>query len=131
MTEFNINKLLDQTNDEETKCMLYNIDTYKDMDVYTNYTNNNKEDLKELQGDGWIRDITPGTYNGSLDKAYYSDLTTENIYSVLLEEVYEDGFQELLEYFGENNTSESRQVRLVTEYYNVFTIGNHLYIDYD
>ena len=40
-------------------------------------------------------------------------------------------FQELLEDFDENNVSEARQVRLVTEFYSVFTIGEHLYIDYD
>lgn len=119
------------TNDDEIECMMLNINTYKDMDDYTKYTNNTKEDLKELQKDGSVLDITPGTYNGALDKTDYSELTAANIYSVLLEEVCEDSFQELLKDFDENNISEARQVRLVTEFYNVFTIGQHLYIDYD
>ena len=131
MPELNTEKLINQTNDGEIKCMLYNIETYKDMADYTHYTNTTKEDLKELQDDGWVLDITPGTYNGALDKTDYSELTTENIYSVLLEEFYEDSFQELLKDEEEYNTSEARQVRLVTEFYKVFTIGKHLYIDYD
>ena len=129
--ELNIDKLINETTNDEIKCMLLNINTYKDMAEYTHYTNNTKEDLQELQEDGWILDITPGTYNGALDKTYYSELTTTNIYSALIEEVYEDSFQELLQDENEYNTSEARQVRLVTEIYNVFTIGQHLYIDCD
>ena len=131
MSELNIDKLINETTNDEIKCMLLNINTYKDMAEYTHYTNNTKEDLQELQEDGWILDITPGTYNGALDKTYYSELTTTNIYSALIEEVYEDSFQELLQDENEYNTSEARQVRLVTEIYNVFTIGQHLYIDCD
>ena len=131
MSELDMDKLINETTNDEIKCMLLNINTYKDMAEYTHYTNNTKEDLQELQEDGWILDITPGTYNGALDKTYYSELTVANIYSVLLEEAYEDSFQELLQDENEYNTSEARQVRLVTEFYNVFTIGQHLYIDYD
>jgi len=131
MPELNTEKLIKETNDDEIKCMLYNIVVYKDMADYTEYTGYTKEDLKELQEDGWVLDITPGAYNGALDKTYYSELTAKNIYSVLLEEVHEDSFQYLLKYEGENNASETRQVRLVTEFYNVFTIGKHLYIYYD
>jgi len=131
MPELNTEKLIKETNDDEIKCMLYNIVVYKDMADYTEYTGYTKEDLKELQEDGWVLDITPGAYNGALDKTYYSELTAKNIYSVLLEEVHEDSFQELLEYLGENNIREARKVRLVTETYNVFTIGQHLYIYYD
>lgn len=131
MTELNTEKLINNTNDDEIKCMLYNIETYKDMDDYTEYTDAIKEDLEYELEFGFILDITPGTYTGALDKTYYSELTTENIYSVLLEETHEYSFQYLLKCDGENDASESRQVRLVTEFYKVFTIGKHLYIDYD
>jgi len=131
MPELDIKKLINDANDDEIACMLLNIYTYTDMDDYTYYTNYNESDLKELQADGWILDITPGAYNGSLDKTDYSELTTANIYGVLLEEAHEDSFQELLKDEDGYNTSEARQVRLVTEFYNVFTIGKHLYIDYD
>ena len=131
MPELNTEKLINQTNDDEIACMLYNIDKYTDMDDYTEYTGYTKEDLKELQEDGGVLDITPGAYNGALDKTYYSELTTENIYSVLLEETHEYLFQYLLKCDGENDASEARQVRLVTEFYKVFTIGQRLYIDYD
>lgn len=131
MSELNIDKLINETTNDEIKCMLLNIYTYEDMDDYTKYTNNTKEDLKELQENGWILDITPRTYNGALDKTDYSELTTMNIYSSLLEEAHQDSFQELLQDDNEYNTSEARQVRLVTEFYNVFTIEQHLYIDCD
>lgn len=119
------------TNDDEIKCMMLNINTYEDMNEYTHYTNNTKEDLECERVYGSTLDITPGTYNGALNKIDYSELTDANIYGVLLEEVHEDSFQELLKEEGEYNTSEARQVRLVTEFYNVFIIGKHLYIDYD
>jgi len=131
MTALNTEKLINQTNDDEIACMLYNIETYKDMNNYTHYTNTTKEDLEWEQECGFILDITPRTYNGALDKTHYSELTTENIYSVLLEETHEYSFQYLLKCEGENEASEARQVRLLTEFYNVFTIGKHLYIDHD
>lgn len=131
MPALDINKLINKTNDDEIKCMLLNINVYEDMDEYTYYTNNNKEDLKELQEDGWVLNITPGTYNGALDKTDYSELTLSNIYDALFEESKQDSFQYLLEYQGESASSEARQVRLLTESCNVFTIGKHLYIDYD
>lgn len=131
MTELNTDKLINDANDDEIKCMLYNIDVYKDMADYTEYTGYTKEDLECERVYGSILDITPGTYNGALNKTDYSGLTTENIYSVLLEEVHEDSFRELLKADEEYNASEARQVRLVTEFYKVFTIGQHLYIDYD
>ena len=131
MPELDIKKLINDANDDEIACMLLNIYTYADMDDYTHYTNNTKEDLEWEQECGFILDITPGTYNGVLDKMDYSDLTTANIYSALLEETREYSFEYLLKCDGENNASEARQVRLVTEFYKVFTIGKHLYIDYD
>ena len=122
---------MNKVNDDEIECMMLNIYTYKDMNNYTYYTNNTREDLQELQENGWILDITPSTYNGALDKTDYSELTVANIYSALLEEVYEDSFQELLQDEDEDYTNEARQVRLFTEIYNVFIIGKHLYVDYD
>jgi len=131
MTKLNTEKLIKETNNDEIKCMLENLYTYEDMEDYTKYTNNTKKDLEWEQKCGFILDITPGVYNGALDQTDYSKLTTANIYSVLLEETPEYSFQYLLKCEGENDASETRQVRLVTEFYKVFTIGKHLYIDYD
>lgn len=132
MTELDIDKLVEQTNDDEIKCMLLNLYTYEDMEDYTYYTCYTKEDFKGLQSDGWVLDITPGTYNGAMDKMdYVSELTLFNIYGALLEESKQDSFQEMLEdMYEEPNASEARQVRLLTEAYDVFTIGNHLFMDY-
>ena len=131
MPELDTSELINNTNDDEIKCMLYNIDVYKDMKEYTHYTNNTREDLDCEQEFGFILEITPGTYNGALDQTDYSELTIENIYSVILEETQEYSFQYLLKCEGENDASEARQVRLLTEIYKVFMIGQHLYIDYD
>lgn len=131
MTDLDMDKLVKQTNDDEIKCTLLNINNYKDMAEYNHYTNNTKEDLEYEQENGFILDITPRTYNGALDETDYCELTNDNIYSALLEEAYQDYFQELLKDEDEYNTSEAQQVRLVTETYNVFIIGQHLYIDYD
>jgi len=131
MDELNTEKLINQTNDDEIACMLLNIENFKDMADYTEYTDSIKEDLEYELEFGFILDITPGTYTGALDKTDYSELTTENIYSALLEETHEYLFQYLLKCDGENDASEARRVRLVTEFYKVFTIGQRLYIDYD
>jgi len=132
MPALDINKLINKTNDDEIKCMLYNIDVYKDMKEYTHYTNNTREDFKEMQNQGTLLDITPGTFNGSIDTfAYVSELTLSNIYTALLEEVRGDTFQDLVDIYEEPNAREARQSRLLTEAFNVFIIGKHLYIDYD
>jgi len=132
MPALDINKLINKTNDDEIKCMLYNIDVYKDMKEYTHYTNNTREDFKEMQNQGILLDITPGTFNGSIDTfAYVSELTLSNIYTALLEEVRGDTFQDLVDIYEEPNAREARQSRLLTEAFNVFIIGKHLYIDYD
>ena len=132
MPALDINKLINKTNDDEIKCMLYNIDVYKDMKEYTHYTNNTREDFKEMQNQGILLDITPGTFNGSIDTfAYVSELTLFNIYTALLEEVRGDTFQDLVDIYEEPNAREARQARLLTEAFNVFIIGKHLYIDYD
>ena len=132
MPALDINKLINKTNDDEIKCMLYNIDVYKDMKEYTHYTNNTREDFKEMQNQGILLDITPGTFNGSIDTfAYVSELTLSNIYTALLEEVRGDTFQDLVDIYEEPNAREARQARLLTEAFNVFIIGKHLYIDYD
>ena len=132
MPALDINKLINKTNDDEIKCMLYNIDVYKDMKEYTHYTNNTREDFKEMQNQGILLDITPGTFNGSIDTfAYVSELTLSNIYTALLEEVRGDTFQDLVDTYEEPNAREARQSRLLTEAFNVFIIGKHLYIDYD
>ena len=132
MPALDINRLINKTNDDEIKCMLYNIDVYKDMKEYTHYTNNTREDFKEMQNQGILLDITLGTFNGSIDTfAYVSELTLSNIYTALLEEVRGDTFQDLVDIYEEPNAREARQARLLTEAFNVFIIGKHLYIDYD
>lgn len=132
MVELDTTNLINTAKDDEIKRMLFNIDTYKDMDDYTHYNCITEKDFIAGQENGDVLDITMTTYNGAPDKTkHVSELTTANIYSALLKEVHEYYFRELLKNVGEDNTSESRQVRLLTEVYNVFTIGQHLYIGYD
>lgn len=132
MTAFDMDKLLDQTNDDEIKCMLLNVNVYKDMHNYLKCNNNTAEDFKDMQNQGIILDITPGTFNGSIATfTYVSELTLSNIYTALFEEAHGDTFQDLVDIYEEPNASEARQARLLTEAFNVFIIGNHLYINYD
>lgn len=118
----------------EIREALENVTRYDDIDDYGKYNAGaTMEDLQECINEGWIAELTPGTYNGALDKfERVTKLTDNDIINAIKSELLEDGFiMETLEtYYPDDNTTDM-QVLDYTYIYKVFTIGQRLYVDMD
>lgn len=112
--------------------ILENVTRYADIEEYGKYNAcETMEDLKEYMGDGWIRELTPGTYNGALDKFdRVSKLTGRDIVDQVKAEMREDDFikETLEELYPELKTEDEKALEF-TYIYDVFTIGERLYVD--
>ena len=113
---------------------LENVTRYADIEEYGKYNAGaTMEDLKEYMDDGWIRELTPGTYNGALDKFdRVSKLTDRDIVDQVKAEMLEDEFikETIAELYPELKTDDEKALEF-TYIYDVFTIGERLYVDVD
>ena len=116
---------------EKIKMILNNIIHYKDFEEFENYNNLNQEDFGENVACGYIQDITLGTYNGST-KTFTNDIiNNEHIIKAIKTEVIESDFFNFFEdeFIEENNIKSSGDwVLLYTEFYEVFTLDNSIYV---
>lgn len=118
----------------EIREALENVTRYDDIEDYGKYNAGaTMEDLQECINDGWVAELTPGTYNGALDKFdRVTELTDNDIIDVIKSELVEDDFiMEALENCYPDDKDIRTQVLDYTIIYNVFTIGQRLYVDMD
>ena len=116
---------------EKIKMILNNIIHYKDFEEFENYNNLNQEDFKERIEDNYIQDITPGTYNGASDTFTKNIINNENIINTIITDIRDIDFYNFFEdeFIEENNIKTfSDWVLLYTEFYEVFTLGNSIYV---
>jgi len=122
------------TMNETIKDALSNITRYDDIEDYGKYNDGaTMDDLQEYINTGFVAELTPGNYNGALDKFdRVTKLTDNDIINAIKSELLEDGFiiETLENYYPEDNTTDM-QVLDYTDIYNVFTIGERLYVDMD
>lgn len=122
------------TMNETIKDALSNITRYDDIEDYGKYNDGaTMGDLQEYINTGFVAELTPGNYNGALDKFdRVTKLTDNDIINAIKSELLEDGFiiETLENYYPEDNTTDM-QVLDYTDIYNVFTIGERLYVDMD
>lgn len=118
----------------EIREALDNVTRYEDIEEYGKYNSGETmEDLQAYIDAGWTAELTPGTYDGALDKFdRVTKLTDNDIINAIKSELLEDGFiiETLENYYPEDNTTDM-QVLDYTDIYNVFTIGERLYVDMD
>ena len=104
------------------------------MDVKTD------EEAAEVFSDqmdlGFIQDITCGTYNGAIDKFTPWQLNNNNILDTILNALhYEDFYNYVAMYSDEmadlENWSNADWIREYTEVYEVFIIGDRVYVNKD
>ena len=122
------------TLEELKEFILGNIEHYEDFAEYSRYNiNTTLEEFKDYQERGFIQDITCGTYNGAtntftpweanddnnLIRAIINDIRLSDLYERLEDYVYVEGTR-LIDY-----------ALTYSEIYNVFTIGNSIYVDLD
>ena len=88
---------------------------------------------------GFIHDITCGTYNGAIDKFTPWQLNNENILDTILNALHEDDFYNT-GFFGNCTEEEAEEfeewtnsdwIREYTEVYEVFIIGDRVYVNQD
>lgn len=117
----------------ELEKALYNVTSFADFEEFAEYNKGYTQDLfnSEVE-EGYIQDITRGTYNGATDTFTPWELNNENLFDTILSEIHESDFYNM---FGELETIERQaaynDAEWIEEYclfYNVFTIGNRVYI---
>ena len=85
---------------------------------------------------GFIQEITCGTYNGAIDKFTPWQLNNNNILDTILNALhYEDFYNYVAMYSDEmadlENWSNADWIREYSEVYEVFIIGNSVYVNQD
>ena len=85
---------------------------------------------------GFIQEITCGTYNGAIDKFTPWQLNNNNILDTILNALhYEDFYNYVAMYSDEmadlENWSNADWIREYSEVYEVFIIGNSVYVNKD
>ena len=116
---------------EKIEIALNNIVHYKDFEEFEKYNNFNKEDFKEMMEDGNIQEITPGTYNGALDTFTKNIINNENIINTIITDIRDIDFYNFFEdeFIEENNIKTSNDwLLLYTEFFEVFTLDNSIYV---
>lgn len=99
-----------------------------------NTTEESEQAFKDDLEQGYIQQITLGTYNGATKTTQYMTIDNVHILHAILTEVKETEFDELM--FDEDKTEfkEYTQIdwlREYTEMYDVFIIGKHIYVKID
>ena len=117
---------------EKIEIALNNIVHYKDFEEFEKYNNLDREDFKELLNDGYIQDITLGTYNGSTNIFTNDIINNEHIIKAIKTEIIETDFSSFFEdeFIEENNIKNSSDwILFYTEFYYVFTLDNSIYVE--
>ena len=116
---------------EKIKMILNNIIHYKDFEEFEKYNNLDQEDFKERIEDNYIQDITPITYNGASDTFTKNIINNENIINTIITDIRDIDFYNFFEdeFIEENNIKTSNDwLLLYTEFFEVFTLGNSIYV---
>lgn len=117
-------------NQEQLAVTLLNITHYQNMEEYKSLEDTVEEaeaEFQEALENGFIRDITLGTYNGATQTTQYRTLDESHYYTAILRDIREDESILPLLAEEEEELTEEEAIRAYTEVYDVFTLNNHLY----
>ena len=94
------------------------------------------EDWEYMEDRGFIQEITCGTYNGAIDKFTPWQLNNENILDTILNALHYEDFYNYVAMYSDNladleRWTDADWVREYTEVYEVFIIGNNVYVNMD
>lgn len=124
-------------NTNQQKNLLIHMSLYADHEDFQEKSFMDIEELEEKIQEGFIQDITRGVYNGALDTFTPNTLNAREIIGALQQFLYEiDYINTLYTQHEESDDLETfEQLTLfdvLEDYlncYNVFTIGNKIYVD--
>lgn len=93
------------------------------------------EDFADQMERGFIHDITCGTYNGATDDFTPWTLNDNNILDTIFNALHEEDFYEFVAMYEDPLTfdewSNADWIREYTEVYEVFIIGDSVYVNQD
>lgn len=133
------------TDKEQNSIALMNVSYYDSKaeymtNIFADVTEEtSEEDFNEQVERGLIFDITCGTYNGATREFTPWTLTDVNILDTILNALHEFEFCDT-GYYGNCTEEEAKEfekwssadwIREYTETYNVFVIGNNVYVSQD
>ncbi len=118
----------------EIRDALNSVTRYDDFEDFSYYNGGmTRGELQDYINQGWCSELTQGTYNGTLDKFdRVTNLTDSDIIEAIKTDmVGDDLIAEMLETIDPGDNTPDTQVLAYTGIYNVFTIGQRLYVDRD
>ena len=107
-----------------------NIEHYKDFEEYSKDNDTSLEEFTDYQERGFVQDITCGTYNGATNKFVYWEINLDNLINTILQDIRDCDYYQVLNDYTDVQTPLG-YVKAYTEMYNVFTIGEKVYVDLD
>ncbi|WP_314209140.1 hypothetical protein [Vagococcus salmoninarum] len=128
-------KMMNIEEQENLRIAVSNVILYKDFAEYEKYENVNGAEFIELEENGFIGNLTLGTYNGATDSFQKRTIDDSHILEAILTDIHECELYELLD--GREVGDEQREmsqadyIREYTEIYKVFSINNELFVDKD
>ena len=119
------------TLEELKEFILGNIEHYEDFEEYSKDNNTSLEEFTDYQERGFIQDITCGTYNGATNTFTPWEANDDNnLIRAIINDIRLSDLYESLEDYVEG-TRNIDYALTYSEIYNVFTIGNSIYVDLD
>lgn len=118
---------------DNRKIALMNIVHYKNFEDYASQWHGDftKEDFKEQIENGFMYEITLGTYNGATQTTQYRELTDRNILDAILTDLSESDLYNCFGEFEYDLKTDDDYIRFYTEFFKVFTLNGRIYIDKD
>ena len=107
-----------------------NIEHYKDFEEYSDANPITLEEFEDYKERGFIQDITCGTYNGATNKFVYWEINLDNLINTILQDIRDCDYYQVLNDYTDVQTPLG-YVLAYTEMYNVFTIGERVFVDLD
>ena len=118
------------TLEELEQFILGNIEHYEDFEEYSKDNDTSLEEFEDYRESGFINEITCGTYNGATNKFVYWEINLDNLINTILQDIRDCDYYQVLNDYTDVQTPLG-YVKAYTEMYNVFTIGEKVYVDLD
>lgn len=113
---------------ELIESIIHHVTEYQTLDEYLQSENMTADEFAEAEENGFIQEITCGTYNGASDTFTPWQLTPENVAETVRIDMLESGYFDEIE---EDDDTESDKLEYYVSIFTLFTIGQRVYIERD
>lgn len=128
-------KMMNIKDQENLRMAVSNVTLYKDFAEYEKYENVDGAEFIELEENGFIGNLTLGTYNGATDTFQKRTIDDSHILEAILTDIHECELYGLLDDRevddDQREMSQADYIREYTEIYKVFSINNELFVNKD